>query len=73
MSCGGASNKRLSMGEVMLAPRTDLDSTRAAPNTPSIYNESARMKGQGQDDLRFEGLTKDISKVEDLIAIISCN
>ncbi|GJR62581.1 zinc knuckle CX2CX4HX4C containing protein [Tanacetum coccineum] len=27
----------------------------------SIYNESARMKAQGQDDLRFEGLTKDIS------------
>ncbi|GKE49769.1 hypothetical protein Tco_1481027 [Tanacetum coccineum] len=25
----------------------------------SIYNESARMKAQGQDDLRFEGLTKD--------------
>ncbi|GJV50391.1 ubiquitin carboxyl-terminal hydrolase 17-like protein [Tanacetum coccineum] len=25
----------------------------------SIYNESARMQAQGQDDLRFEGLTKD--------------
>nr|GEZ21581.1 65-kDa microtubule-associated protein 3-like [Tanacetum cinerariifolium] len=33
MSCGGASNRRLSMGGVMLAPRTDLDSTRATPNT----------------------------------------
>ncbi|GJY34728.1 diacylglycerol kinase 4-like protein [Tanacetum coccineum] len=39
----------------------------------SIYNESARMKAQGQDDLRFEGLTKDISKVKDLIAMIYCN
>nr|GEZ88864.1 65-kDa microtubule-associated protein 3-like [Tanacetum cinerariifolium] len=33
VSCGGASNRRLSMGGVMLALRTDLDSTRATPNT----------------------------------------
>nr|GFA00424.1 65-kDa microtubule-associated protein 3-like [Tanacetum cinerariifolium] len=33
MSCGGASNRRLSMGGAMLAPRTDIDSTRATPNT----------------------------------------
>ncbi|GJR75921.1 65-kDa microtubule-associated protein 3-like protein [Tanacetum coccineum] len=33
MSCGGASNRRLSLGGAMLTPRTDLDSTRATPNT----------------------------------------
>ncbi|PWA91055.1 microtubule associated protein (MAP65/ASE1) family protein [Artemisia annua] len=33
MSCGGASNRRLSLGGAMLAPRTDLHSTRPTPNT----------------------------------------
>nr|GEY38410.1 hypothetical protein [Tanacetum cinerariifolium] len=39
----------------------------------SIYNESARMKAQGQDRVAVEGWTKDISKDEDLIAMIYCN
>lgn len=33
MSCGGASNRRLSLGGAMHAPKTDIHSIRATPNT----------------------------------------
>nr|GEX13352.1 65-kDa microtubule-associated protein 3-like [Tanacetum cinerariifolium] len=38
MSCGGASNRRLSLGGATLVPRTDLDTTRATPNTRHAKN-----------------------------------
>ncbi|GJT10784.1 65-kDa microtubule-associated protein 3-like protein [Tanacetum coccineum] len=44
--CGGASNRRLSLGGAMLAPRTDLDSTRATPNTRSYFQMESRNHGR---------------------------
>lgn len=48
MSCGGASNRRLSLGGAMLAPRTDLHSTRATPNTR--HTKKNQRQSNNRDD-----------------------
>nr|GEW23895.1 65-kDa microtubule-associated protein 3-like [Tanacetum cinerariifolium] len=50
MSCGGASNRQLSLGGAMLAPRIDIHSTRATPNTRHIK------KNEHQSNNRDDGI-----------------
>nr|GEX36331.1 65-kDa microtubule-associated protein 3-like [Tanacetum cinerariifolium] len=59
MSCGGASNGRLLMGGAMLAPRTDLDSTRVTPNTRHAKNNERQSNNRddGSPTRKIESTT----------------
>nr|GEW12744.1 putative ribonuclease H-like domain-containing protein [Tanacetum cinerariifolium] len=50
ISCGGTSNRRLSLGGAMLAPRTDLHSTRATSNTRHI-KKNERQSNNSDDGI----------------------